>query len=125
MLTSSSPHTCPPPPTPHLSKFIVDVAFSARISQLSLSACSALGDIFRSGPLPLPVGSRPQSAKDNGEREREVQPPSSIKDDMVCSSTDELTQRDLVSSLSKILKSAKEIKVRTLYILKEFSSKCP
>lgn len=71
-----------------------------------MSACSALGDIFRSGPLPLPEGPGVQSG-DKGET-GEMHPL-----DIVTCNDDELTQQDLVTCLSKILKSAKEIKVCT------------
>ena len=71
-----------------------------------MSACSALGDIFRSGPLPLPVEPQDQSA-DKGETTEE-QPQ---VEDVVTHDDNELTQRALVTCLNKILKSAREIKV--------------
>lgn len=78
---------------------IVTVASTAKISQLSMSACSALGDIFRSGPLPLPEG---RAGGQSGDKEG---------DDIVTGNDDELSQQMLVTCLSKILKSAKEVKV--------------
>jgi hypothetical protein len=87
------------------------LASAAKISQLSMSACSALGDIFRSGPLPLPPGGGPVDQSggkgDTGEKQPSIE-------DIVTGRNDELNQRDLVSCLSKILQSAKEIKVCTV-----------
>lgn len=78
-----------------------------------MSACSALGDIFRSGPLPLPGGPGGQSG-DVGDGE-EKQP--LVKEDIVTCSDDVLSQQDLVACLSKILQSAKEIKVCRLIVI--------
>lgn len=97
-----SPSPSPTPPHTHT----VEVASTAMISQLSMSACSALGDIFRSGPLPLPVGPGDQST-DKGET-GDKQPQF---EDVMTHGDNELTQRVLVTCLSKILKSAREIKV--------------
>ena len=88
------------PPPPH---FIVEVASTAKISQLSMLACSALGDIFRSGPLPFPEGD-PLGEKDGELVQALIMAVSTGIDG-------ELTQRNLVTCLSKLLKSAKEIKV--------------
>ena len=68
-----------------------------------MSACSALGDIFHSGPLPLPEGD-PLGEKDGELVQALIM--------AVLTGIDgELTQRNLVTCLSKLLKSAKEIKV--------------
>ena len=77
-----------------------------------MSACSALGDIFRSGPLPLPpegpaAGGQSGDKGDTGEKQ-------SLAKDMTTGNDDELSQQDLVTCLSKILQSAKEIKVCTV-----------
>ena len=77
-----------------------------------MSACSALGDIFRNGPLPLPEGPGGQSG-DKGET-GEKKPL-----DVVTCDDDVLTQRDLVTCLSKILKSAKETKVCTVIYIQD------
>ena len=89
----------------HSHNIIVVLASTAKISQLSMSACSALGDIFRSGPLPLLPGGPAAAGDQSGDNG-----PSSVKD-IVTGSDDELSQQDLVTCLSKILQSAKEIKV--------------
>ena len=83
---------------------IVVLASTAKISQLSMSACSALGDIFRSGPLPLPPKGPAAAGDQSGDNGASVK-------GIVTGSDDELSQRDLVTCLSKILQSAKEIKV--------------
>ena len=89
----------------------VEVATTAKISQLCTSACGALGDIFRSGPLPLPLGPMDLEGKLGTPEATEV-----IKDILSRDDSDggELTQLDLVLSLSKLLVSAKEIKVSVL-----------
>ena len=69
-----------------------------------MSACGALGDIFRSGPLSLPTGD-PSGSSDKGKDEGEQ-----MEEDVLTSS--ELTQLDLVKCLSNMLKTTKEIKVK-------------
>ena len=77
-----------------------------------MSACASLGEILRSGPLPLPTGrdlSSSASLSDTGEggedkREQNIK-------DVLTGKGNELTQQDLVTCLSKLLKSAKDIKV--------------
>ena len=69
-----------------------------------MSACSALGDIFRSGPLPLPPEGSAAAGDQSGDNGASVK-------GIVTGNDDELSQRDLVTCLSKILQSAKEIKV--------------
>lgn len=85
--------------------FPVEVAATAKISQLLTSACGALGEIFRSGPLSQPVGDLSILSDQSKDKEWEE----TVKDVLTCSE-DELTQLDLVTCLSKLLKSAKEIK---------------
>ena len=93
--------------------FPVEVAITAKISQLSMSACGALGEIFRSGSLPLPVGDLSILSEQSKDGDREWE--ETLKHVLTCS-TDELTQLDLVMCLSKLVKSAKEIKACMLQI---------
>ena len=72
-----------------------------------MSACGALGETFRTAPLPLPVGDLSTLSDQNKDNNQEWE--ETLKRVLTCSK-DELTQLDLVMCLSKLLKSAKEIK---------------
>lgn len=74
------------------------------MSQLSSSACSALGDIFRSGPLPLLDGGEQVVSDDSGSNNEQV----------LNVSQEELTKKTLVNVLCKKFKSGKEVKVGTV-----------
>ena len=91
--------------------FSVEVATTEKISQLSTSACGALGDIFRCGPLPLPVGDLSTVSDEAKTKEHR----DTVKD-VFTWGDDEATQIDLVTRLSKLLKSAKEIKVTNILL---------
>lgn len=93
--------------------FPVEVATTAKISQLSTLACGALGETFRSGPLPFPVGNL--SILSDQSRDTDQEWEETLKHVLTCCK-DELTQLELVICLSKLLKSAKEIKACMLQI---------
>ena len=100
----------------------VEVATTAKISQLCTSACGALGDIVRSRPLPLPLGDLPVDleGKLGTPEATEVIKGVLNRGD----SGSELTQVYLVLSLSKLLTSAKEIKASVCLSVCTFKNEC-
>ena len=98
----------------HSDYTAVDIANSAKVSQLCTSACGALGDMFRSGPLPLPIGDLPTDLEEKFGTPKAKE---AVKV-LLGRSGDELTQLDLVLYLSNLLMSAKEIKVNLRLVYK-------